>query len=150
MRPPQRQSPPDRNSTMEITPYLNFDGRCREAFEFYAATFGGTIETMMTHGDSPMKEQTPPEMRDHIMHARLVVDGGAIMGSDAPLQHRAKPQGIWISLNLKDPARAERIFGALSEGGQVAMPFEKTFWGIFGMTTDRFGTPWMINCEPAA
>ena len=135
---------------MEIAPYLNFSGRCREAFEFYAATLGGRIEQMMTHGESPMKDQSPPELLDQIMHARLVVDGEAIMGSDAPLSQQAKPQGVWVSLHFDDLARAERVFAALSEGGQVAMPFQKTFWGSFGMTTDRFGTPWMINSQPTA
>ena len=135
---------------MEITPYLNFDGRCRAAFEFYAATFGGRIEGLMTYGDSPMRDQSPPETHDRVMHARLVADGAVLMGADGPPQHQHTPRGIWVSLHLKDAAKGERIFAALSEGGQVTMPFGPTFWGVFGMTTDRFGIPWMVNCEPTS
>jgi PhnB protein len=133
---------------MEITPYLNFDGRCREAFEFYAATLGGQIEGMVTYGESPMKEHSPPEAHGRIMHARLTARGAVLMGADGPPQHQKSAQGMWVAIALDDADEGRRIFDALSDRGQVAMPYAPTFWGVFGMTVDRFGIPWMINCTP--
>jgi len=137
---------------MKVDPYLNFDGNCAEAFRFYEQLLGGQIETMMTFGESPMADQTPPGNRDQIMHVSMLVDGQRIMASDAPAGYYQKPQGIYVSLNVERAADARRIFDAFAEGGTVTMPFEKTFWAVggFGMVIDRFGTPWMINCEDAS
>jgi PhnB protein len=136
---------------VELTPYLNFNGQCAEAFKFYERTLGGKIEMMQTHGESPMKDQVPAEWRDKVVHARLVVGNQVLMGSDAPPPHYAAPQGMSISISVKSPAEGERIFKALSDNGKVTMPFQKTFWSPgFGMAVDRFGIPWMVNCEPAA
>ena len=132
---------------MEITPYLNFDGSCREAFAFYAATLGGTIEGMMTYGDSPAREHSSPEMYDMVMHARLTARGAVLMGSDGPSHMQEKPQGFWVTIGLDDAEEGERIFGALSDGGKVVTPYAPTFWGVFGMTVDRYGIPWMINAR---
>ena len=133
---------------MEISPYLNFDGTCADAFRLYHRVLGGTIAIMQTHGESPMKEQVPPGWRDRILHVRLeFANGFALMGSDAPPDHFAPAQGMSVSINVP-VAEGERIFRELSDGGQVAMPFQKTFWAAgFGMFVDRFGTPWMINSE---
>ena len=133
---------------MQINPYLNFNGQCEEAFRFYEKLLGGKIEFMGTFGDSPEAE-THPTMHDKIMHAKMVVGGQAIMGSDAPQGYYSKPQGNYISINVDKPAEARRIFDGLAQNGEVHMPFEKTFWaaGGFGMVADRFGTPWMVNCE---
>jgi PhnB protein len=136
---------------MQIAPYLNFDGQCRAAFEFYEQCLGGKIEQLMTHADSPMAAQTPPAWRDRIMHVRLVVGDYVLMGSDAPPEYYQRPQGLYVSLTVGEPAEAERIFQALAENGAVQMPLQETFWSArFGMLVDRFGTPWMINCQPAA
>jgi PhnB protein len=91
----------------------------------------------------------PPGFGDRIMHARLVVGDQVLMASDSPPEMYQKPQGVHVSLHVDEPANAARIFQALSEDGTVTMPFEKTFWaaGGFGMCVDRFGTPWMVNCE---
>jgi PhnB protein len=132
-----------------LTPYLNFNGQCAEAFRFYEKVLGGKIVFMQTQGDSPMSEQTPPELRNHIIHARLEVGNSVLMASDAPPQMYSRPQGNFVSIGLKSAADGERIFKALAEGGTVVMPFGKTFWSTgFGMAVDRFGTPWMVNCEP--
>jgi PhnB protein len=81
------------------------------------------------------------------MHARISIDGEIIMGSDAPPAHFHKPQGFSVSLSVADPAEAERKFNALCEGGSVNMAFAKTFFSKgFGMGTDQFGIPWMVNC----
>jgi PhnB protein len=85
------------------------------------------------------------------MHASLQVENVTLMGSDVPPAHYAAPKGISVSLNISNVADGRRIFTALSEGGTVTLPFDKTFWAAgFGMTTDRFGIPWMVNCEDKA
>ena len=133
---------------MEVNPYLNFKGQCEEAFTFYAQTFGGTIEAMIPHAGTPAAEHVGPDQQEKIMHARLKVGDAVFLGSDAPIQQYEKPAGFFVSLGIDQPAEADRVFGALQEGGQVVMPLERTFWAErFGMLIDRFGTPWMINCQ---
>lgn len=132
---------------MEVAPYITFKGQCAEAFKFYEQCLGGKIVMMQTHGDSPMKDHVPADWQDKIMHVRLEADGMALMGSDAPPDHYSTPQGIHISVSTEE-SEAARIFSALSQGGQVTMPYEKTFWSPgFGMLVDRFGIPWMVNAE---
>lgn len=135
---------------MQLNPYLNFNGQCEEAFKTYEKCLNGKIEFIMTHEQSPMADKIPPEWKKKIMHATLRFGEQVIMGADAPPQYYQQPQGFSVSISLNDPAEAERIFKELSAGGSVRMPLEKTFWAErFGMFTDRFGTPWMINCEAA-
>ncbi|HEX5726480.1 MAG TPA: VOC family protein [Longimicrobiaceae bacterium] len=133
---------------MQVNPYLNFDGQCAEAFRFYAQVLGGTIEAMITHAETPIAGEVPPEWGERIMHARLVVGGQVLMASDSPPEYYQKPQGLYVSVNVDEAAEAERIFHALAEDGTVAMPMAETFWAErFGMCSDRFGTPWMVNCQ---
>ena len=133
---------------MQCNPYLGFDGACREAFEFYARVLGGTIQMMMTNGESPAAAQLPKEAHGRIMHARLTFDGQTLMGADAPPGHFSKPAGFCVALHVDSTDRARKIFDALSENGQVQMPFQPTFWAKgFGMAIDRFGTPWIVNGE---
>jgi PhnB protein len=85
------------------------------------------------------------------MHARLVVGDAVLLASDAPPAHYSAPQGFSVALQIKDQAEAERVFQTLVENGRVTMPLQQTFWALrFGMLVDRFGIPWMINCEQAA
>jgi PhnB protein len=136
---------------MQLNPYLLFNGQCEAAFKFYAQCLGGKIEAMLPHAGTPAEKHSPPEWRDKILHACLNVNGQMLMGSDAPPPHYEPPKGFSVSLQLKDPAAAERIFNTLVEQGTVKMPFQQTFWAYrFGMLVDRFGIPWMINCEKAA
>jgi PhnB protein len=136
---------------MEISPYLNFKGDCAAAFAFYEKCLGGKIVMMQKHGETPMKDHVPAEWQDKVMHVRLVVGGQALMGSDAPPDRYAPPQGMSVSISIPTPAEAERAFNGLAEGGKVDMPFQKTFWSAgFGMLVDRYGIPWMVNCEQAA
>ena len=133
---------------MTIHPHLPFKGDCKQAFEFYAKTLGGKIAFMMTYGESPMAAQMPPELHDKVMHASLQVDGAMLTGADAPPNQFEKATGVSVLLSIDDPAQAERVFGAMAEGGQVQMPIQETFWAQrFGMVIDRFGIPWMINCS---
>jgi PhnB protein len=143
---------PIAGSKTEVNAYLLFNGECEAAFKFYEKCLGGKIETAMTHGDSPMSEKVPPEWRKKIMHARMTVGNTVLMGSDAPPDRYEEPKGFSLSVGTKDPAEAERMFNELAAGGKVQMPLQQTFWAAkFGMLVDRFGIPWMINCEqPAA
>ena len=137
---------------MQLHPYLLFNGRCEEAFRFYAECLSGRIEAMIPHAGSPAEQHVPPEWRSKILHARLSVGEQVLMASDAPPGRFEKPQGFSVSINVTDPAEAGRIFRALAENGTITMPMEQTFWAArFGMCVDRFGIPWMVNCEqPAA
>ena len=133
---------------MQLNPYLLFDGRCEEAFAFYEKVLGGKIKAMMTYEGSPAADNVAPEWRKKIMHATLEVGGEPLMGSDASPTHYAEPKGFSVSLSPNKVADAERIFNALADGGKVVMPLQQTFWAArFGMLTDRYGIPWMINCE---
>lgn len=136
---------------MQLHPYLYFNGDCEAAFKFYEQCLKGQIQLMMTHADMPKDQWPSPEWREKILHARLTVGDGVLMASDAPPDHYKKPAGFSVSLQLNDIPEAERIFQALSNGGNVTMPIQQTFWAArFAMFTDKFGTPWMINCEQSA
>lgn len=136
---------------MKLSPYLMFDGQCEAAFQFYAQCLGGKIGAMMTNGESPMADQTPPERLNAIVHASLHLGDMLLMGSDCPPDYYRTPQGSAVWFSVTDPAEAERIFSALAESGTVQMPMEQTFWAVrFGMCMDRFGTNWMISCDQAA
>lgn len=133
---------------MKIEPYLSFNGNCAEAFKFYQQVFGGTIQGMFKYGESPMADQTPPDFKDKVMHVRLTIGDQDLMGADAPPQYFSKPQGMTVSIGVKTVEEAERVFAALSEGAEVKMPIQQTFWSPrFGMLIDRFGIPWMVNAE---
>jgi PhnB protein len=135
---------------MQLNPYLTFNGQCEAAFKFYERCLGGKIEAMIPHAGTPAEQHVPPEWRKKILHARLTVNGEVLMGSDAPPDRYEEPKGFSVSLQIKDPADAERIFASLAENGAVRMPLQQTFWAArFGMLVDRFGTPWMINCDQA-
>jgi PhnB protein len=132
---------------MQLIPYLNFDGQCKEAFDFYAGVLGGKITGRMTYGDSPMCEQMPADSRDRIMHSQLDIDGAVLMGADGPPPHAPQSVGTTINIMVDTPADAERIFAALAEGGDVKMAMAETFWAQrWGMLVDRYGKPWMVNC----
>jgi PhnB protein len=141
---------PPEDSTMQLNPYLFFDGQCEAAIKFYAQTLNGKIEMMMRASDAPASAQSGDDWGDKIMHARLVVGDQVLMASDAPHDRYSTPQGFRISVSFDDPTQAERVFNAFANQGTVQMPLEQTFWAYrFGMVVDRFGTPWMVNCEKA-
>lgn len=136
---------------MHATPYLNFDGNCAEAFRFYERVLDGKILYLQTHGDSPMKDHVGPEWQDRVLHALLQAGDLRLMASDAPPSDYEAPRGLYVSLHVDSPAAADRIYAELSANGSVKMPLQETFWAErFAMFTDRFGTPWMINCEGKA
>ncbi|MGH9728404.1 MAG: VOC family protein [Candidatus Acidiferrales bacterium] len=135
---------------MQLNPYLHFKGQCEEAFKFYEKSLGGKIAAMITHEGTPAESHVPAEWRKKIMHARLAVGEEVLMGSDVPPEHYHEPKGFSVTLSVKQAAEADRLFQALSEGAKVTMPIQETFWSVrFGMLVDKFGIPWMINCEQA-
>lgn len=135
---------------MQTNTYLLFNGQCEEAFKLYEKVLGGKIVAMMTHVGTPAENHVPPEWRAKILHASMKIGDQSLMASDAPPGRYSKPQGFSVNVAVDDPGDAERIFNALAEGGAVVMPFAETFWAYrFGMLVDRFGIPWMVNCEKA-
>ena len=133
---------------MQVNAYIVFNGDCREAFAFYAEVLGGTIEAMITHGETPASGSVDDSWQTKILHARLAVGDRAIMASDSPPQFdRVTPSGFYVQLEIATPEEAERVFKAFAEGGAMRMPLEQTFWARrFGMLVDRFDIPWMISC----
>jgi PhnB protein len=134
---------------MQIQPYLFFDGRCEEAIEFYRRTLGAEVIMLMRFKDSPEPASRPQDAGDKVMHARLQIGDATVLASDGHCRGRPSFEGFALSLTAPDEAAAERLFGALAEGGQVQMPLAKTFFSpSFGMVADRFGVSWMIYVEP--
>jgi len=133
---------------MRLSPHLCFDGQCREAFERYQEILGGTMETMLTYGESPMAAATDPRWHDRIVHASLLLGDVELTGVDMIGGSYHQPQGFFVTLTVGGLVRAEDVFRSLSQGGAVRVPFEKTFWSPgFGVVADRFGIPWEINAH---
>jgi PhnB protein len=133
---------------MKLNAYLHFNGNCEEALNFYQEVLGAKQLMMLRYGDSPAADETAKELQNKIIHGRIAIGEGIIMGSDAPTGRYQAPGGFSVNIGVETPEEAERIFKALSEKGTIHMPMEETFWALrFGMFIDRFGTPWMINCE---
>ena len=136
---------------MLIEPYITFNGNCEQALQFYTQCLGGQVTFLQRYGGSPMDNaQLPADWKNKVMHSVFKADDTGFMASDAPPGQPSKGYaGITMSLNIpKDSARAKKVFEALAAGGQVQMPFAKTFWAEgFGMLTDKFGVPWMVNCQ---
>jgi len=136
---------------MPVTPYLFFDGRCEEALDFYKKALGAEVEMMMRYKESP--EPPPPGMvpagsENKIMHSCFRVGDAPVMASDGCAQNKPKFEGFSLSVNARDEAEADRMFKALSAGGEVRMPLGKTFFAKrFGMVADRFGVGWMVIVE---
>jgi len=134
---------------MTMRTYVNFAGTCTEAFRFYEEHLGGTISMMMTHGEAPDQSRARPELKNAVLHARISIGGTLLMGADIP---NAEPmRSAYLSLGVDSDAEAERIFSALSDGGQVFMPMQETFFATrFGQLRDRFGINWMVIHERPA
>jgi PhnB protein len=136
---------------MEFAPYLHFSGNCAEALAFYSKVLNGKTSFVQTYGESPMAGMVPADYAGKIMHATFDFDGHRLHACDAPPDRHGKIQGITLSIGTNDPAASEQLFHALSEGGSITLPFQKTFWSAgFGMFGDKFGVAWMVNTEQAA
>ncbi|MFL6673008.1 MAG: VOC family protein [Massilia sp.] len=136
---------------MIVNPYVQFGGRCTDAFRYYEEHLGATDLMLMPYRGSPGEAMAPPEWRDKIMHGSLKLGNITLMGSDgrhgeplAPMQRCA------LSLAVDTPAEAERIFEALARDGKVSMALGPSFFAQrFGMVMDQFGVAWMVICETA-
>ncbi len=132
---------------MSLHPCINlsFKGECETAFRHYEHCLNGKITFMLTWGDSPMAKDVPPDWSSKIAHATLEIGNTRIQGSDSTPAGYQTPSGFSITID-PDPAQAENVFAALAEGGTITQPLQQTFWArAFGMLTDRFGIPWIIN-----
>lgn len=131
---------------MKLTTYVNFAGRCSEAFRYYEQHLGAKTSMMMTHGQGPSLSNLTPEWKDAVLHARITIAGTELSAADIP---SAEPmRSAYLTLTVESDSEAERIYSALSDGGQVFMPLQETFFAFrFGQLRDRFGVNWMILHE---
>jgi PhnB protein len=131
---------------MKMHAYLNFAGTCADAFRYYEKHLGGKIGMIMTHGESPDQNRIPPEFKDKVLHASVTIAGNVLMGADIP---GAQPmRSAYISLSVDSDGEADRIYAALSEGGEIFMKIQETFFATrFAQLRDKFGTLWMILHE---
>jgi PhnB protein len=133
---------------MQVNPYLSFKGDCEEAFALYARCLGGQLGAIFRYAGSPMAGQVPDDWQNKVMHASVTVGAQVLQGGDVTPKAYEEPKGFSLSIQIASAADAERVFAELARDGTIRMPLEKTFWAArFGMLTDRFGIPWMINCE---
>ncbi|HTK75037.1 MAG TPA: VOC family protein [Gemmataceae bacterium] len=136
---------------MQIQPHLSFEGRCEEAVEFYKKALGAEVMFLARFKDIPGPQppgSVPPGGENKIMHTSFRVGDSTILASDGHCSGKGSFQGIQLAIQVQDVAAAERVFHALTEGGQVKMPLMQTFWSPrFGMVTDKFGLDWMINVD---
>lgn len=139
---------------MRIETYLFFEGRCEEAIDFYRRVLGAETTMMMRYSespDAPPPDKVPPGMDDKIMHASLRIGDRELMASDGNCSGKANFGGFSLTVSMADESTADRVFAELSDGGQVTMPLERTFFSPkFGMLTDRFGVGWMVMVEAGA
>jgi PhnB protein len=130
---------------MQVQPYLNFDGRCEEALEFYKRALGAEVTALMRCKDAPDPGMIKPGLEDKVLHSSFRVGDSTVMASDGHCQGKPEFRGVSLTLIVPEEADAKRIFAALSDGGEVRMELAKTFFSPqFGMLADRFGVPWMI------
>jgi PhnB protein len=130
---------------MQVRPYLFFDGRCDEALDFYKSKLGAEVTALMRFKEAPDQAMVAPESKEKVMHSEFKVGDTTVMASDGHCQGKPSFQGFSLTLTAANDAEAEKLFGALSEGGQVQMPLAKTFFSSrFGMVADKFGVGWMV------
>ncbi len=130
---------------MHVQPYLNFDGRCDEALEFYKKAIGAKLGMLMRWKDSPDKSMCTPDNADKVMHSQFAIGDTTVMASDGRNSGKPNFSGIALSITANSEADADRMFAGLADGGQVQMPLGKTFFSPrFGMVADKFGVGWMI------
>ena len=133
---------------MQMNPYLSFNGQCEAAFTFYGQCLGGQLGAIFRYGGTPLAGQVPADWQDKVMHGSFTLGNQVLMGGDVAPDRYEEPKGFSLSLHIKSTADAERIFHELANNGRVVMPLERTFWAArFGVLVDRFGIPWLINCE---
>ena len=130
---------------MQLHTYLNYGGTCEEAFKFYERHLGGKITMLMRHGETPGGSDMPAEWGSKVLHARMDLGGTELLGADIPPDRYQPIRSAYLSLALTSDEEADRVFALLSDGGQIFMPMQETFFATrFAMLRDRFGTSWML------
>ncbi len=133
---------------MKLYTYLNYGGNCRQAFEFYVEHLGGKIAMLTTHGELPDASKVPQGWRSAVLHARLELGETVVLGADIPPERFQPMRSAYLTLLLDNNEEAEQVYALLSEGGQIFVPMEETFFAHrFAMLRDRFGTSWMLLHE---
>lgn len=133
-----------------LSPYLFFNGNCREAMEFYKECLGGEL-WMQTIGESPIASTMPAEMHNTIMHAAIMKDGVMLMASDNMGEEQIViGSNVEVCIDGSSKEEIETYFAKLSEGGTITMPLKKEFFGLFGSLTDKFGVKWMVIYDDSA
>ena len=132
---------------MRVQAYVTFSGRCEEALEFYKKSIGAEVTSLLRWKDSPdAGMKPPPGFEEKIMNATFRIGETDLMADDGMDEKAAEFKGMTLAIEVADDAEAKRVFTALGESGSVTMPLMKTFWtSSFGMLTDKFGVPWMVN-----
>jgi PhnB protein len=139
----------EKETTMNIQPYLSFEGRCDEAIEFYKKAIGAKVDMLMRFKEAPDQSMVSPGSGEKVMHAALRAGDAMLLMSDGRCTGTANFTGIALALSAANDADAERMFSALAEGGKVNMPMTKTFFSSrFGMLADKFGVGWMVLVSP--
>jgi PhnB protein len=134
---------------MDVQPYLSFEGRCDEAIEFYKKSLGAKVEMLMRFKEAPDQSMVSPGSAEKVMHAAVRVGNTSMLMSDGRCQGKPNFSGMSLALGVENEGDAERMFGALADGGEVGMPLAKTFFSPrFGMLKDKFGVGWMIVVHP--
>ena len=133
---------------MQMSPYLNFRGDCEAAFSLYERCLGAQVGAIFRYAGTPMAGDVAADWSNKVMHGSVSVGGQLLQGCDLPPDRYVEPKGFSLSIQPESTAEAERIFAELAADGTVVMALERTFWAArFGMVVDRFGIPWLINCE---
>jgi PhnB protein len=136
---------------VQIIPYLSFKGECEAAFKFYEQCLGARLGQVFRYGGSPMAGEVPADWSEKIMHGSVTIGDLMLNGGDVAPDRYEEPRGFSLSIQISNTDDAERIFRDLATGGKVVVPLAQTFWAArFGMVVDRFGIPWLINCEEPA
>ena len=136
---------------MQVQPYLFFDGRCEEALDFYKRVLGAKVEMLVKFKEAPDQSMVKPGSENKVMHSTVKIGDTTVMASDGHCNGKPSFEGFSLSVDATSDAEAKRLFTALSEGGQVRMPMDKTFFASsFGMCADKFGVGWMVIVDQPA
>jgi len=133
---------------MKLSTYVNFPGRCKEALQFYEKHLGGKIASLSTFDQMPDPKMIPPGLEKGILHARIMIGDTILMASDGPAERVQPMRSAYLTLSVDSNEEAERIYKALTDGGEVFMKMEETFFAHrFAQCRDKFGANWMIIHE---
>lgn len=136
---------------MKLQIYLNYGGNCEQAFRFYEQHLGGKITMITRHGQQPNPENVPVSWKNAVLHARIEIGQSVLMGADIPPDRFQPMRSAYLTLIVDSDEEAERLYALLSDGGEIFMKMEETFFASrFAMLRDKFGTSWMLLHEAQA